>query len=329
MTSAKLIVLLTGLGAAFITPSRAEEAAETPKPVARVAAWNVACGRNDKGGTPIPADRIQRIGKAIAEHIKPDVLVLEEVWPAEAAADIAKASTDAGFELKAVEVPPDFDTVVQRVSILARPGVEVSDVSLIEGTQDIVEGTSKEEQSTRRAVLAKVKIGKFDGYVIGVHLKSKREYEGETTLPIDMRDRQCAVIADKIKELTAGSEKDVLLLGDFNMTPAVAAAADEPADQKNFDTLNRDKNLVFISDEQPGYSHIGHKKGGALWLSRLDGFAISTGATKEYVPKSFELIPTSEFGLEPKDYADSRKKDVYISDHLPILAQFNTAEDDD
>ncbi|MDQ3545191.1 MAG: hypothetical protein M3429_01530, partial [Verrucomicrobiota bacterium] len=46
-------------------------------PPARVAAWNVACGRSATGATPIPPDRIERLGEVIAHKIKPDIIVLE------------------------------------------------------------------------------------------------------------------------------------------------------------------------------------------------------------------------------------------------------------
>jgi hypothetical protein len=62
-----------------------------------VGAWNVAAGRGDGGdGTPIPAARIDRIGAVIASHLKPDVLVLSEVFPPSAAAAIARAPSSNG-----------------------------------------------------------------------------------------------------------------------------------------------------------------------------------------------------------------------------------------
>ncbi|MEA3188203.1 MAG: hypothetical protein QOD99_2033, partial [Chthoniobacter sp.] len=141
-------------------------------PTARIAAWNIASGRSNTGGTPIPPDRIERLANVIAAKIKPDVMVLEEVWPSTASEDLAKAATKAGFELVAVKMPPQASDVVQLVSVLKRPSVQLTDVQLIDKSNDIVDGDDPEKKTTRKAVQAKVKIDHFDFYLVGVHLKS-------------------------------------------------------------------------------------------------------------------------------------------------------------
>ena len=57
----------------------------------------------------------------ICSKIKPDIIVLSEVWPAEAASDIAKKCTEKGFPLEAI-VPAQKPTVVQLVAFLKKPG---------------------------------------------------------------------------------------------------------------------------------------------------------------------------------------------------------------
>lgn len=297
--------------------------AETP---ARIAAWNVACGRSDKGGTPIPGDRVERLSQIIATKIKPDILVLEEVYPASGAGEIAKAVTQAGFPMEAVEIPAQDPDVLQFVAILKRPGVEVKDVSLIDKSNDLVDGEDPEEKTTRKAVLAKVKVDKFDFYLVGVHMKSKRPSKTITATPLEMRDRQCKVIADQLNELTSkGTEKDILLLGDFNMTPEGQADSDEPSDAKNFETLNSHQELRFISSESKDKTHVGwYKK--AIRRSKLDGFAIAHATESAYVPDSFKVLNNTALGISEKQFTQKNAKD-FLSDHFPIVAEFDTTKD--
>ena len=303
-------------------------AAETTVAPARIAAWNVACGRNDKGGTPIPDDRIARLGEVIATKIKPDVLVLEEVWPASASAAIAKASTDAGFPMEAVEVPPQDPDVVQLVTIIKRPGVEVKDVGLIENSNDLVDGDEPEEKTTRKAVIASVKVNQFDFYLVGVHLKSKRPSKTIAISPMEMRDRQCKTIADRLHQLvTSGKEKDILLVGDFNMTPAGQANAGEPDDVKNFETLNSHQELRFVSDDSRDKTHMGFYKGG-IRRSKLDGYAIARSTEAAYVPGSFQVMKDTVLGLSERQFTNTRA-DNFLSDHYPIVAEFDQTKDAD
>ena len=294
----------------------------------RVAAWNVASGRSASGGTPISQDRIERLGEVIAHQIKPDLIVLEEVWPESAAAGIARAATKNGFALVAVPLPPQGSEVVQLISILKRPTVEVTEAKLIESSDDLVEGDDPEEKTTRKAVLARARMDHFDFYLVGVHLKSKRASGTALVSPLEMRDRQCNVIADCLHDLTAqGAEKDVLLVGDYNMTPAGQAEAGESSDEKNFATLDRHHELRFISSEDKAPTHLGFFNGG-FHRSKLDGFAIAHATEKEYVTGSFHSLDNKLLGVDEKQFTDRRSPN-YLSDHFPIVAEFKTNEDDD
>jgi endonuclease/exonuclease/phosphatase family metal-dependent hydrolase len=295
--------------------------------VARIAAWNVASGRSNTGGTPIPAERIARLGKVIAEKVKPDVMVLEEVWTADAAKELAAAATKAGFPLEAVVVPAQGEGVVQLVAMIKRPGVEVSDVELIKGSDDLLDGDQAEEKSSRKAVLAKVKIGKFDFYLIGVHLKSKLVVKGVEQTPLQMRDRQLKNIEARIEELIKGPEKDVLMIGDYNMTPKGEEPAGEQDDEQNFKTLNASGQFRFLSTEVKGATHMGYYRG-EIHRSKLDGYAISKGAEKEYRKDSFHILDAAALGAKEEQFTDKRSAE-FLSDHYPIVAEFETTEDDD
>jgi|GEM_PF-3012316 len=313
--------LSVALAAAFVLSANADDS------VARIAAWNVASGRSNTGGTPIPAERIARLGKVIAEKVKPDVMVLEEVWPADAAKDIAAESTKDGFPLEAVQIPVEGAGVVQLVSMIKRPGVEVSDVELIPGSEDLLEGDQPEEKSSRKAVLGKVKVGKFDFYLIGVHLKSKLVVKGVEQTPLQMRDRQLKNIATRIDTLLKGPEKDLLMIGDYNMTPKGEEPAGEQDDDQNFHTLNASGQLRFLSSEVKGATHMGYYRG-EVHRSKLDGYAIAKGTEKEYRKDSFHILDYTALGVQEEQFTDKRRAD-FLSDHYPIVAEFNTTEDDD
>ncbi len=287
---------------------------------ARIAAWNVGSGRG--AGAGISEDRAARIGKIIATKIKPDVIVLSEVGPENAAEVIAQASKDNGFPLNAI-TPPQNEGVFQKLSILYRPEVEVWGSKTIKGSDDLMPIEIEEEKSSRKAIVAKVRVGNFDFHVVGVHLKSKSPTPAHLDRPHEMRDRQCAVIADKIESLTKWNEKDLILVGDYNMTPG------DPDDEKNFATLNKNGNLTFISNAVSGWTHIGYWDG-ELHRSKLDGYAVSNGTATEYIPGSFNILSPAELGLKESNFSQKWKKATYISDHVPIIAEFRTdAEDDD
>ena len=271
-------------------------------------------------GTPIPADRIARIADMICSKIKPDIIVLSEVWPAEAASDIAKKCTEKGFPLEAI-VPAQKPTVVQLVAFLKKPGITVQDVGLIKDSDDLLPGDAAEEKTSRAAICATMKINNFDFHIIGVHLKSKT---GGADKAIPMRDRQCKAISTWMKEHTQGAEKDVLLIGDYNMTPAAEVHGKQPADTKNFETLASEVKLDFISDSVKGGTHVSKSYG----ISRLDGYAVSPGADREYIKKSFTILTHDELGLKKAAFLDKNNQD-YVTDHYPILARFNTDTDDD
>jgi endonuclease/exonuclease/phosphatase family metal-dependent hydrolase len=316
------------LAALFLLPN----AGMGTEPIARITAWNVACGRSDNGGTPIPKDRIERQGKVIAEKIKPDVLLLEEVWEAGAAEDLARASTAAGHPLEALKVPAQSSGVVQLLAILKRPGVDVQELQVVEGSEDLVDGDDPSEKSSRKAISALVTIGEFDFYLVGVHLKSKLAGNGTAKMVVDMRDRQCRAIANWIKKLTEGKEKDVLLLGDYNMTPDSEFAPSPPpkpdeSDQRNFDSLNSSGKLRFLSSEVKGGTHLSSYNG-KVERSKLDGYAIATATEEEFVAGSFRVLDALAIEAAETQFTEKKSAD-FLSDHYPISAEFRTDKDDD
>ncbi len=145
--------------------------------------------------------------------------------------------------------------------------------------------------------------------LIGVHMKA-----GRGASPRAVRDRQAGAIAQFIAQETSGTEKDVLVVGDFNMIPG--------QDVSNFHEMSQGEFLDFISswDLREGVTHVKERTPGNL----LDGFAISAGRTREYLPGSLEVFP-----LHRAMNMSIERYRVDVSDHLPFVARFKITRDDD
>jgi len=268
---------------------------------ARIVGWNI------KGVDEIPKARANRIAKIIKEKIKADLIVLTEVNPNSAAERIAQ---ELGSDYKAV-ILEQKPTTIQNIAFVYKSNVSVTDAQLIKGSD------LPEEERSREALAAKVKIGNFDFILIGVHLKSSRDRKER-----EMRTRQCKVIAKFIKEQTKGKEKDVLVVGDYNMIPREDVLT--PNDEENFNALSDDF-LRFVSTDflRGQASHI--SKCDPFKGNLLDGYAISKKFTEvEYIPKSTKLLSPAELWN-----GDCKSYNRNVSDHFPVVSEFNVELPDD
>jgi endonuclease/exonuclease/phosphatase (EEP) superfamily protein YafD len=266
---------------------------------ARVVAWNIL------GVNPIPPSRIVQIARTI-RRIDPDLIVLSEVNPDDAANKIAQ---QLGAPFQPAIVLQQEDTVVQNLAIIHKSGVTVSGARLLPGTD------LPEEERSRKALQANVRIRNFDFVLIGVHLKSGRSNSDRAK-----RNRQCEAISNHISQLIAGSEKDVLVLGDYNMIPR---RGDQQNDVDNFHKLNAINHLRFVSSEAltGQTSHIDGCN--PLQGNLLDGFAISREHTGEYREGSLRMPSFGELGRGCSSFLRD------VSDHRPLVARFRITTDDD
>lgn len=272
---------------------------------ATVAAWNV------KGFEPIPASRIRLIARAI-HNMRPDVIALTEVNPDTALDDLVAELRNHGDEYRSLIVP---QTARQNIGLLFRNGVDLSGGELIDGSDD-------GDADLRKALAARVRVGRFDFILITVHMKSARSQQDRAT-----RTRQATAIARFIERQTAGAEKDVLVVGDYNMIPG--------PDDVNFRALspgpNSNEFLRYVSTEAlvGQASHISscNPRRGNL----LDGYAISRLHTREFRPNSLRLITMTDpvFRQEGGGLPNCATYTGLISDHLPLVARFRVTSDDD
>jgi hypothetical protein len=231
-----------------------------------------------------------------------EVVAAVEVNPDNVVHDVAAALTENGTCYDAVILD---QTANQNIGVIFKCGTEVSNPRLVPGSDDGNNGL-------RKALAVDVRVGNFDFLMIVLHLKASRGATERAT-----RDRQAAHIADFIESATAGGERDVLVIGDYNMIPG--------DDDSNFDEMNPDGFLRFVSsDDLAGqFSHLdgtGDCDGGNL----LDGFAISADHTGEYIEGSLRIFPMHR--ALNRSLCDFRGQ---VSDHLPLIARFRILVDDD
>jgi endonuclease/exonuclease/phosphatase family metal-dependent hydrolase len=207
----------------------------------------------------------------------------------------------------------DGQPVPQKIAVLFkdRPDISVTNRRIVPNSNDGNPGL-------RNAYAFDVKIGNFDFLLIAVHLKSGRKSANRKT-----RNRQTAAIAAFIRDETDGAgEKDVLVIGDYNMVPG--------QDAENFANLSpggaSNEFLRFVSSSLAGPSHIGDCIDASNFEGNLlDGFSISRTHTREWT--GFIRIQQLQAHL-PNMWCDKYK--LEFSDHLPLVARFriNGADDD-
>ena len=260
---------------------------------ATVAAWNLCTFEQ------LSRDRIQQQAKGLA-LLDAELITLVEIKDR----DHVETMID---DLSGWGVEYDYDLVEQNnpdegrspmhIGVLFKRGVEVSNSRLMDGSD-------LGNKNFRRAYICDVKIHRFDFKLIGVHLKSGREFSNQ-----QIRDEQCKVIGQFITDLRGPVDRnpDVLLMGDFNMIPG--------QDTSNFFHLGGDDIMDFVSswDLQERYSHI--LPSGRENL--LDGFAISRRFSTEYIKGSLRLFPMHwHMGMGQARFRED------VSDHLPFVASF-------
>lgn len=271
-------------------PLLADEPRDT---TATVAAWNIF------GLRTINSARLDNLAKGIV-MLDAEVVVLSEVKPDSIMAELIDKMGKLGANY--THAIKD-QTASLNLAILHKAGVTVQNARFVPGSNI---GNS----GLRKALVADVRIGEFDFLLIGVHLKSGRGDDEQET-----RSKQCLKITEFVASELAGVEKDVLIIGDYNMIPE--------RDGDNFTSLERDFDVRFISSDIkfPDFTHIG--SGGSPG-NFLDGFAVSQGHTNEYVETSCRVIEMHK--VLDKSLQAYRSS---VTDHLPIVARFCITEDDD
>ena len=269
---------------------------------ASIAAWNLATFDY------LSDERIRMQAKGL-RLLDAELVTLVEIKNENHLKDIVVHLTnnDVKYDYAFVEQSPTGGNTnhgPMHIGVIFKDGVDVRNIELLSGSD-------LSNPGYRKAFLCDVILGKFSFKLIGVHLKSGRDSANQR-----IRDEQCKVIGDYIKDLRGSNDRnpDVLLMGDFNMIPG--------QDISNFHYLGSNDLMDFVSswDLQERYSHI--LPSGRENL--LDGFAISRKYSTEYIKGSLRLFPMHwTMGMGQAKYRDE------VSDHLPFVASFDISKSRD
>ena len=290
-----MLRLAVGLATSFTLATTAIYA-QTPKferVTARIAAWNL------NGSSGIPQDQAEGQAKALA-ILDAEILALVEINSSSRVETLINKLADTGvcYEKKTVN-----QIAGQDITVIHKCDVSVENPRLVPDSDD-------GKGHLPRALAVDAQVGEFDFLLIAVHLQAGRGSPQRAT-----RDRQTQAIARFIRRETDGqAEKDVLLVGDYNMIPG--------QDISNFHNLSPSGFLDFISshDLRAASSHISSSGAGNL----LDGYAITAGRTKEYVEGSLAVVRVDRaMGKSLQRFR------IDVSDHLPLAATFRIDTDDD
>ena len=152
------------------------------------------------------------------------------------------------------------------------------------------------------------KSGKFDFILVNNHLlfgDKKEDRQNEA--------KELHKVYDYFQSLDA-KEKDVIILGDFNL----------PAYDNAFKDLFKHKDQIYYAIDPKYKTTIGKSS----LANSYDNFFYSFVHTKEYTGNNGTYDFTEDF---VKKYGDKRfltlRKE--ISDHIPVFMEFNTTKDDD
>ena len=269
-----------------------------------IVGWNLK-GLDIKNRIGIREENLQNIINGMKSingmnEVGARIFVLTEVNPAARARQIAQALSEENCKYNSVTPPQEVDI---KISIVYSCKVLLSSFN-------VIKGSNLNGKRLRNIITANVAVDKFDFIIAGVHLKSGRDKKDR-----DLRNSQLRYLRDHIKGIYLSGEKDVIVIGDYNMIP-------RGKDEENFKTLNSDKSLRFVSSEfkKNTFSHIRRGKAGNL----LDGIGFSIIDEQEYVKGSARIIMLHE--IMNMDLSDFSKK---VTDHLPIAAIFKTSTDHD
>jgi len=261
---------------------------------ARIATWNLG------GFHQIPQSKLDNIIEGMRK-LDADILVLPELNPLSHGQAIAdKLSEPAGSCYKASV--PDQPKARQEIGFVHKCHVVVTNAGF-------VIGSDLGKRGYRNAAAAHVKIDEFDFVLIGLHLKA-----GRGTSNRNFRDEQLEILSGYIQGVLMAGEKDVIVIGDYNMIPG--------QDTDNFETLNADNSLRYVSSEDLSGqgSHISTSGIGNL----LDGYAFTNVDDPEYQEGSLEIVQMhDELGFTLSGYK------AQVTDHLPLVAEFETEVDGD
>ena len=254
-------------------------------------AW-LGDGRQDN--TPRTTEEYRRIAETI-KQTGADVLGLEEIENA------------AALDSVLVHLP-GFERFVgtrgreQNVAVIYRRGIDVK----VTGEYMPV---AIREGRNRPGLVLQCKAGNFDWMMMVVHFKSTSRFDSTAEMREDsraVRRQQAEKVRDWAQEIIAkNGEKDIIVVGDFNDYPA---RTKDPT----LTALVSSGILNFLTADMISCRNKNWKV--------IDHIAVSSSARTRYIDGT--LFMWNVYDQYPEEVAEK------ISDHCPIVAQFDIAAED-
>lgn len=204
-----------------------------------------------------------------------------------------------------IQFMPDYDFYITNDGYKQRNAVLIKrNVTVIEhkNFNDLI----VKQNRTRPGLLLNLKKDNFDFYLMVVHLKSTSRYDSTELLKtesFDLRAKQAVAINDWVNTtLATSTEKDLIIIGDFNDNP------NNVKPRGNIEAIKNNPNLQFLTADLPSCKN-------PKW-NNIDHIVLSTSAKTRYIDNSINIYNTYT-----KYNADEVKM---ISDHCPCMATFDT-----
>jgi len=259
----------------------------------KVANWNL------NGFKPIKSKNLNNIINGL-KTLDADIYVLSEVNPVSHTKKIAKALSKDGkcYKYKA----PKQDTSRHHIGFVYSCDIETSNSGRINGSD-------LNERGYREAVYMKAKANNFDFVLVGSHLKAGKSEKSQAE-----RAKQLEFVANHAHRSIASGEKDILVTGTFN-------TGHSQDNETEFKALNKSGHFRSVSHSMAGSNYI--SKNGNLSVM-TGGFAYTAADAVEYKDGSAGVVPLHQ--VMDMSLADFRQN---VSDHLPMVALFDTSTDND
>ncbi|MBN2431707.1 MAG: endonuclease/exonuclease/phosphatase family protein [Acidobacteria bacterium] len=301
----KKILILLGIGLILVLVIAIISRGPVPVPPPndqpdelRLATWNLewfgALGRSP--------DDIREIA-AIIRELKLDIVALQEITCPCTLENLAE-ELDFQWYISPQRIP-------QKLALIWAPG-KVKNVFFDENAYRSLEkvaftGLSSE---SRQPLVFRLQSGAFDFSLIVVHLKAIPEAERSVEIRNVQYDAINRWLADELAR--PGAEEDIMIAGDFNaFRSGISSERLLAAGYVEFatDTLGDDE-----------YSNIWYDRDGDRNLSFIDHIALTPSLRQE---EFREILPIRDWDKNyPADAFERR-----ISDHLPLVAIFDTTRD--
>lgn len=280
----------------------------------RIGSWNIAWLGSEKREQFSDAATIDTMAQLIADDWSIDLVTLEEINTSldgdvrgEHYSTQQWGRLRTALEKKGYRTQAGSSGNAQHIVLAWRKPVEVLQLPRDMNIPDsyLVDKYCR-SSNLRKPLAGFFRAGKFDFWVVGLHLKSG--YGGNAACANAVRSMQVRDITRQLGDLER-TDKDILLVGDFNASGS-------------HDSLHyfREKGFLALTDkdsrnkESSGRSHGSGKRG-----KIIDHLMINPVNTSEWQDKSTVLY-------SPADYVQFRK---HYSDHFPVWSDFRTSRDDD